>query len=122
MQRAGSQSAILLVNGCPCPTYFTAPNTNKQIFESLENVTNDPRLCYCGQSIDSNGDRQVGAPSVGRFLTFVPTIVVGRYICVKGSVVSSLFSICNWVIYIFDPHPLLLFPSSLLSSLRYPVL
>lgn len=33
-----------------------------QIFESLENVTADPRLCYCGHAIDPNhGDRQVGS-------------------------------------------------------------
>ncbi|CAN0124565.1 unnamed protein product, partial [Ectocarpus sp. 8 AP-2014] len=37
-----------------------APRFPIEIFESLENVTADPRLCYCGHAIDPNhGDRQV---------------------------------------------------------------
>ncbi|CAN0181592.1 unnamed protein product, partial [Ectocarpus fasciculatus] len=37
-----------------------APRFPIEIFESLENVTSDPRLCYCGHAIDPNhGDRQV---------------------------------------------------------------
>ncbi len=36
------------------------PTRRVQIFESLENVTADPRLCYCGHAIDpTHGDRQV---------------------------------------------------------------
>lgn len=45
--------------GCGRPL---SPTLGVQIFESLENVTADPRLCYCGHAIDANhGDRQVWA-------------------------------------------------------------